>query len=50
MYRNLRTRDEVIHDMESRVRTKVEPAPKLWTRELRLSSRKRNRLKEEKAI
>jgi hypothetical protein len=32
------------------VGTKVEPAPKLRTRKLRLSSRKRNRLKEEKAI
>jgi hypothetical protein len=36
--------------MESRVRTKVEPALKLHARELRLSSRKRNQLKEEKAI
>jgi hypothetical protein len=36
--------------MESRVGTKVEPAPKLNARELRLNSRKRNRLKEEKAI
>jgi hypothetical protein len=50
MYRNLQTRDEAIHNMESRVGTKVEPAPKLRARELRLSSRKRNRLKEEKAI
>ena len=50
MCRNLWTRDEAVHDMESRVRTKVEPAPKLRTRELRLSSRKRNQLKEEKAI
>jgi hypothetical protein len=29
---------------------RIEPAPKLCTRKLRLSSRKRNRLKEEKAI
>jgi hypothetical protein len=36
--------------MGSRVRTKAEPAPKLSARELRLSTRKRNRLKEEKAI
>jgi hypothetical protein len=50
MYRNLRTRDEVVHNMESRVGTKVELAPKLRARELQLSSRKRNRLKEEKAI
>jgi hypothetical protein len=50
MYRNLRTRNEVIHNMESRVGTKAELAPKLRARELRLSSRKRNRLKEEKAI
>jgi hypothetical protein len=50
MYRNLRTREEAIHNVESRVRTKVEPVPKLRERELRLSSRKRNRLKEEKAI
>jgi hypothetical protein len=27
MYRNLRTQDEVVHNMESRVGTKVEPAP-----------------------
>jgi hypothetical protein len=50
MYRNLQTRDEVVHNMESRVRTKVEPALKLCARKLRLNSRKRNRLKEEKAI
>jgi hypothetical protein len=50
MYRNLWTQDEAVHNMESRVGTKVEPAPKLRARELRLSSRKRNRLKEENAI
>jgi hypothetical protein len=50
MYRNLRTRNEAVHNMESMVGTKVEPAPKLHARKLRLSSRKRNRLKEEKAI
>jgi hypothetical protein len=50
MYKNLWTRDEVVHNMESRIRTKVEPASKLHARKLRLSSRKRNRLKEEKAI
>jgi hypothetical protein len=50
MYRNLWTRDEAVQNVKSRVRTKVEPVPKLRARELRLSSRKRNRLKEEKAI
>ena len=50
MCRNLRTRDEAVHNMESRVRTKVEPVLKLRARELRLSSRKRNRLKEEKRL
>jgi hypothetical protein len=42
MYRNLRTRDEAVHNMESRVGTKVEPTPKLRARELRLNSKKRN--------
>jgi hypothetical protein len=46
----LQTQDEAIHNMGSRVGMKAEPAPKLRARELRLSSRKRNRLKEEKAI
>jgi hypothetical protein len=50
MYRNIQARDEAVHNMESRVGTKAEPVPKLRARELRLSSRKRNRLKEEKAI
>jgi hypothetical protein len=50
MYRNLQAWNEAVHNMERRVGTKVEPAPKLHARELRLSSRKRNRLKEEKAI
>jgi hypothetical protein len=36
--------------MESMVETKVDAAPKLRIRELRLSGRKRNRLKGEKAI
>jgi hypothetical protein len=35
--------------MKSMVKTKVEAALKLRTRELQLDSRKRNRLKEEKA-
>jgi hypothetical protein len=50
MNRYLRTRDEAAHNMESRVGTKVEPAPKLRARELRLSGGKRNRPKGEKAI
>jgi hypothetical protein len=50
MCRKLRTWDEVVHDMESRVRTKVEPVLKLCARKLLLNSRKRNRLKEEKTI
>jgi hypothetical protein len=50
MYRNLRTRNEVVRNMESMIGTKVESIPKLCARKLRLSSRKRNRLKEEKAI
>jgi hypothetical protein len=40
MYRNLRTRDEAIHNMEIRVGTKVEQAPKLSARELRLGNKK----------
>jgi hypothetical protein len=39
-----------VHNMKSMVGMKVEPAPKLRARKLRLSSRKRNRLKEEKAV
>jgi hypothetical protein len=50
MYRNLRTQNEVVHNMKRVVETKVEPALKLRATKLRLSSRKRNRLKEEKAI
>jgi hypothetical protein len=50
MYRNLRPRNKAAHNMKSMVVTKVEPAPKLRARELRLSGRKRNRLKGEKAI
>jgi hypothetical protein len=50
MCRNLRTWDEVVHNMESWVRMKVEPVPKLCARKLRLNSKKRNRLKEEKTI
>jgi hypothetical protein len=36
--------------MKSMVETKDDATPKLRARELRLSGRKRNRLKEEKAI
>jgi hypothetical protein len=50
MYRYLRTRVKIVHDMESMVETKVDATPKLRARELRLSDRKRNRLKGEKAI
>jgi hypothetical protein len=50
MYRNLRTQIEAAYNMKSRVGMKVEPAPKLRARKLWLSTRKRNRLKEEKAI
>jgi hypothetical protein len=50
MYRKLRTQDEAVHNVESRVGTKVEPVTKLRERDLWLSRRKRNRLKEEKAI
>jgi hypothetical protein len=50
MYRNLQTWNEVVHNMKSVIGMKVESIPKLRARKLRLSSRKRNRLKEEKAI
>jgi hypothetical protein len=50
MYRNLRTWNEAVHNMKSTIGTKVESIPKLRARKLWLSSRKRNRLKEEKAI
>jgi hypothetical protein len=50
MYRNLWTWNEAVHNMKSMIGTKVESIPKLRARKLWLSSRKRNRLKEEKAI
>jgi hypothetical protein len=50
MYRNLQTWNEVVHNMESMIEAKVESISQLCTRKLRLSNRKRNRLKEEKAI
>jgi hypothetical protein len=50
MYRTLWTWNEAVHNMESMIGMKVESIPKLCARKLRLNSRKRNRLKEEKAI
>jgi hypothetical protein len=50
MYRNLQTWNEVVYNMKSVIEMKVEPVLKLRARKLRLSRRKRNRLKEEKAI
>jgi hypothetical protein len=50
MYRNLRTWDEVIHDMKSAVRVKDEPVPKLPVKKLRLSGGKWNQLKGEKVV
>jgi hypothetical protein len=40
MYRNLWTWDEVVHDMESAVREKDEPVPKLPVEKLRFSGGK----------
>jgi hypothetical protein len=48
MYRYLRTRNKTIHNMKSMAETKDDA--ELRARELRLSGRKRNRLKGEKAI
>jgi hypothetical protein len=50
MYRYLRSRNKTVHNMKSMVKTKVDAASKLCARELRLSGRKRNRLKGENAI
>jgi hypothetical protein len=50
MNRYLRTRVKTIYDVKSMVETKVDVAPKLRARELRLNGRKKNRLKGEKAI
>jgi hypothetical protein len=50
MNRYLRTRVKTIYDVKSMVVTKVDVAPKLRARELRLNGGKRNRLKGEKAI
>jgi hypothetical protein len=40
MYRNLRTWDEVVHNMKSVVREKDEPVPKLPVEKLWLSGEK----------
>jgi hypothetical protein len=40
MYRNLRTWDEVVHEMKSAVREKDEPVPKLPVKKLWLSDGK----------
>jgi hypothetical protein len=40
MYRNLRTWDEVVHNMKSVVQEKDEPVPKLPVEKLRLSGEK----------
>jgi hypothetical protein len=45
MNRYLRTRVKTIHDVKSMVVTKVDAAPKLRARELRLNGGTRNRLK-----
>ena len=50
MYRYLQIRNETVHNMKSMVETKDDAALKLRARELRLSDRKRNRLKGEKDI
>jgi hypothetical protein len=50
MNRYLQTRVKSIYDLKSMVETKVDVAPKLRARELRLNGGKRNRLKGEKAI
>jgi hypothetical protein len=47
MYRNLRTQNEDVHNMESMIGTKVDAVPQLRARELRLNGKKRNRLKGE---
>jgi hypothetical protein len=50
VYRNLRTWDEVVHDVKSTAREKNEPVLKLLVEELRLSSGEWNRLKGEKVV
>jgi hypothetical protein len=48
MYRYLWTRVKTVHNMKSMVEFKVDAASKIRARELRLSGRKRNRLKGER--
>jgi hypothetical protein len=50
MNRYLQTRVKSIYNVKSMVETKADVALKLRVRELRRDGRKRNRLKEEKAI
>jgi hypothetical protein len=50
MNRYLRTRVKTIHDVKRMIETKADAALKLYVRELRISGRKRNRLKRENAI
>jgi hypothetical protein len=50
MNRYLQTSVKTVHDVKSMVETKVDVAPKLRARELRLNDGKKNRLKGEKAI
>jgi hypothetical protein len=50
IYRDLRPRDEVVHDIKSMNREKDEPVPKLPVEKLRLSDEKWNRPKGEKAV
>jgi hypothetical protein len=44
-HRNLQTWNEVVHNTESMIGTKVDAVLKLRARELRLNGRKRNQLK-----
>jgi hypothetical protein len=50
IYRDLRLRDEAIHDIKSMDREKDETVPKLPMEKLWLSSEKWNRPKEEKVV
>jgi hypothetical protein len=50
VYRNLRTWDEVVHDVKSTAREKNEPVSKLLVEELWLSGGEWNRLKGEKVV
>jgi hypothetical protein len=50
IHRDLRPRDEAVHDIKSTNREKDEPVPKLPVEKLRLSGEKWNRPKGEKAV